>query len=79
MRYLLGRLRAATRRRPAPRVAIIGAGLATAARGPRWPVMSARFDRAPGGPGGMVPTMWESLSRDIDPTLESELDGGTRG
>ena len=81
-------------------VAIILAGLATAARGPRWPVMSARFDRAPGGSGGMVPpgrggfrgdngfappdqhsaaTMWESLSRDIDPTLESELDGGTRG
>jgi uncharacterized membrane protein (TIGR02234 family) len=77
-------------------VAIIGAGLATAVRGPRWPVMSARFDRSPAGSGGVAPpgregsrgdtrlqhssaTMWESLSQDIDPTLESELDGGTRG
>jgi hypothetical protein len=69
-------------------VAIIGAGLATAVRGPRWPVMSARFDRTPGprGRGRVAATeqpssaaMWESLSHDIDPTLESELDGGTRG
>jgi uncharacterized membrane protein (TIGR02234 family) len=69
-------------------VAIIGAGLATAVRGPRWPVMSARFDRTPGprGTDGAAATeqpgsaaMWESLSHDIDPTLENELDGGTRG
>ena len=32
-------------------VAIVLAGAATAWRGPRWPVMSARFER-PGGPGG---------------------------
>ena len=32
-------------------VAIVLAGAATAWRGPRWPVMSARFDR-PGGTGG---------------------------
>jgi uncharacterized membrane protein (TIGR02234 family) len=74
---------------------IILAGLATVARGSRWPVMSARFDRA--GQQARRPakrtdasTMWESLSQDIDPTLESEkdakdpdradqLDGGTRG
>jgi len=56
-------------------VAIILAGLATVARGPRWPVMSARFDRP--GPQVAQPqkrsdsaTMWESLSRDIDPTVE---------
>jgi uncharacterized membrane protein (TIGR02234 family) len=76
-------------------VMIILAGLATVWRGPRWPVMSARFDRA----GQQASrsrkradsaTMWESLSRDIDPTLEGEadrpdprtradqLDGGTR-
>jgi uncharacterized membrane protein (TIGR02234 family) len=56
-------------------VAIILAGLATVGRGPRWPVMSARFDRP--GQRGAQPrkradsaTMWESLSRDIDPTVD---------
>lgn len=60
-------------------IAIILAGLATVWQGPRWPVMSARFDR----PGQQVgsgdqpaeradsATMWESLSRDIDPTAEA--------
>jgi uncharacterized membrane protein (TIGR02234 family) len=61
-------------------VAIIGAGLATVARGPRWPVMSARFERDGQQPSRASvrtdpATMWESLSQDIDPTL----DGGTRG
>jgi hypothetical protein len=80
-------------------VAIVLAGLATAWRGPRWPVMSARFDRTPAkvGPGGSSPpgkhstdsaTMWESLSRGVDPTvedgsdprnLENQLGGGTPG
>ncbi len=66
---------------------IVLAGLATAWRGPRWPVMSSRFQ---GGSGGMGPpgrggrrrvvppddsaAMWESLSRDVDPTA----DDGTR-
>jgi len=77
-------------------VAIILAGLATVARGPRWPVMSARFDR-PGQRAAQPQrrtdsaTMWESLSQDIDPTVEGgvdpkdprepadQLDGGTRG
>ena len=57
-------------------VAIVLAGLATAWRGTRWPVMSARFDRSaregPGQRGEQRPadsaTMWESLSRDVDPT-----------
>jgi uncharacterized membrane protein (TIGR02234 family) len=105
-------------------IVIVLAGLATVWRGPRWPVMSARFDRpqrgsagmGKGSPGGWVPpeaggsggspprasrlvppgqqrpassaAMWESLSRDIDPTVEGEtdrttradqFDGGTRG
>ena len=61
-------------------VAIIVAGLATAWRGQRWSVMSSRFDR----PGQQQPgpsrkrtdaaTMWESLSRDIDPTVEGTTD-----
>jgi uncharacterized membrane protein (TIGR02234 family) len=83
-------------------VAIVLAGLATIWRGPRWPVMSARFDRAgqqqgrqqgqqQGRQQGRQPgqqqgdhqgrqetraadsaTMWESLSRDLDPTAEDE-------
>jgi uncharacterized membrane protein (TIGR02234 family) len=74
-------------------VAIVLAGLATAWRGPRWPVMSARFERT-GQPGRRShrasdsATMWESLSRDVDPTLENEaapgnlqdqVGGGTAG
>jgi uncharacterized membrane protein (TIGR02234 family) len=80
-------------------VVIVLTGLATAWRGPRWPVMSARFERHQGDPGGRgglggtvspqdrgVPggrppgpaqpprastaSMWESLSRDLDPTVE---------
>src|SRR5271165_2934405 len=58
-------------------VVILLAGLATVWRGPRWPVMSSRFER-PQHPGASsranTETMWESLSRDADPTV----DGGTR-
>ena len=94
-------------------VLIVLAGLATIWRGPRWPVMSARFQRGPGGPTGsrgpgsppvsresleVVPpdqqgqhdsaTMWESLNRGVDPTvqdaaagrnLEDQLGGGKPG
>jgi uncharacterized membrane protein (TIGR02234 family) len=59
-------------------VAIVLAGLATAWRGPRWPVMSARFDRDKGGPAPRPRTdsasIWESLSRDLDPTVEAGAD-----
>jgi uncharacterized membrane protein (TIGR02234 family) len=57
-------------------VAIVLAGLATVWRGPRWPVMSSRFERsAPARrPGADSAAMWESLSRDVDPTV----DDGTR-
>jgi uncharacterized membrane protein (TIGR02234 family) len=60
---------------------IFVAGLATALRGPDWPVMSARYDapgaRGAGGAGapaaaGSRPrdaaTMWESLNEGDDPT-----------
>src|SRR6266849_6244085 len=59
-------------------VAIVLAGLATVWRGPRWPVMSSRFERPQRVPPGQHSTdsaaLWESLSRDVDPTV----DGGTR-
>ena len=60
-------------------IAIVLVGVATAWRGPRWPVMSARFERpGDGGSRGVAPpdqqSMWESLSRDVDPTV----DDGTR-
>ncbi len=80
-------------------VVIVLTGLATAWRGPRWPVMSARFDRQGGLGGRAVPprsggsrgvappglaqparasadsaSMWESLSRDLDPTVEGAAD-----
>jgi len=57
-------------------VAIVLVGLATAWRGPRWPVMSARFERSPSGRPRATDSasMWESLSRDVDPTV----DDGTR-
>jgi len=60
------------------------AGLATALRGTRWPVMSARYDRpsrraagsavaADGAPAGRPrdsASMWESLSGGEDPTAD---------
>jgi uncharacterized membrane protein (TIGR02234 family) len=51
---------------------IVLAGLATVWRGARWPVMSSRFERTP--PPNNSASIWESLSRDVDPTI----DGGTR-
>ena len=62
-------------------VAIILAGLATVWRGPRWPVMSARFDRPGQRPvqrASDSATIWESLSRDLDPTVESAVGQGNR-
>jgi uncharacterized membrane protein (TIGR02234 family) len=60
---------------------VVAAGVATVWRGPRWPVMSARYDlhakRDAGqpGPAGGAPasprdsaSMWESLSAGADPT-----------
>jgi len=61
--------------------AIVLAGLATVWRGPRWPVMSARFERPGQQPRQRAAadsaTMWESLSRDLDPTAgEDPVRGG---
>jgi uncharacterized membrane protein (TIGR02234 family) len=56
-------------------LAIVLAGLATLWRGPAWPVMSARFER-PSRQGTAraadSATMWESLSRDVDPTAGAD-------
>jgi len=63
-------------------VAILLAGLATVWRGPRWPVMSARFERPRAGSGRVAPpddaaSMWESLSLDLDPTVQEDQVGGS--
>ena len=58
--------------------AVVLAGLATVWRGLRWPVMSARFDRPGQRPrqrAADAASMWESLSRDLDPT-EDQVGGG---
>jgi hypothetical protein len=56
---------------------VVAAGVATAWRGPRWPVMSSRYDlhaKQDAGPAGGAPpprdsaSMWESLSAGADPT-----------
>ena len=60
-------------------LAIVLAGLATVWRGPRWPVMSARFDRPGQRPRQRAAdsaSMWESLSRDLDPTVQEDQVGG---
>jgi uncharacterized membrane protein (TIGR02234 family) len=59
-------------------VAIAAAGLATVWRGPRWPVMSARFERPGQRPSRAADSasMWESLSRDLDPTVQENRAGG---
>lgn len=67
---------------------VVAAGVATAGRGPRWPVMSARYDAperhrgggarsargAPAGAAGDSASMWESLSAGADPTEYSSTD-----
>jgi uncharacterized membrane protein (TIGR02234 family) len=52
-------------------LAVLAAGAAIAWRGARWPVMSSRYDQ-PGAAGGPAvadtATLWESLSKGVDPT-----------
>ena len=60
--------------------AIIAAGLRTAWHGPRWPVMSGRYERParaarpaarPGLPASAdAASLWDSISRGDDPTLQ---------
>ncbi len=50
---------------------VLAAGILVAWRGPRWPAMSSRYSRTGGGepqPVADSATLWESLSRGIDPT-----------
>jgi uncharacterized membrane protein (TIGR02234 family) len=47
--------------------AIVAAGIAVAIRGPRWSVMSAKYDSAGARPVDSA-SMWESLSSGGDPT-----------
>ncbi len=58
--------------------AIVLAGLATAWHGQRWPAMGARFERRP-APAPRADadsaTMWESLNRDVDPTVDDAARG----
>lgn len=59
-------------------ILLVAAGLLTAARGTRWPGMSARYERAaPRGPAAQEPAvpddpsaMWRSLDRGEDPTAQ---------
>jgi uncharacterized membrane protein (TIGR02234 family) len=56
-------------------VAVIVAGLLTVWRGPDWPVMSSRFERPGQQPAPRAAdsaSLWESLSRDVDPTEHAE-------
>jgi len=61
---------------------VAGAGVVTAVRGPRWPAMGARYERAGAGPaesslvadGGRVDgrrtaAAWDALDRGEDPTV----------
>lgn len=54
-------------------LAIVAAGIAVAVRGPRWSVMSAKYDAAGGTRPADSASMWESLSSGGDPT-DSESD-----
>lgn len=52
-------------------LAVLAAGIVVAWRGPRWPAMSSRYDRTGGGkpqPVADTASLWESLSRGVDPT-----------
>jgi uncharacterized membrane protein (TIGR02234 family) len=63
-------------------LAVLVAGIVVAWRGPRWPAMSARYSRAGGGdpqPVADTATLWESLSRGVDPTEPPGQTGGKLG
>jgi len=60
-------------------VVIMLVGLATVWRGPRWPAMSSRYERsrreAPTRASTDSASMWESLSHDVDPTVDDRTRG----
>jgi len=63
-------------------LAVLAAGIVVAWRGSRWPVMSSRYGRT--GRAGPRPvadsaTLWESLSRGVDPTEQTGPTGRPLG
>lgn len=60
--------------------AVLAAGLLTAWRGPGWPGLSSRYEQ-PGAAAGQsrpatdAATMWESLTRGVDPTAGDPAGG----
>ena len=63
-------------------LAVLAAGILVAWRGPRWPAMSGRYGRAGGGkpqPVADTATLWESLSRGVDPTEQPGQTGRPLG
>jgi uncharacterized membrane protein (TIGR02234 family) len=63
-------------------LAVLVAGILVAWRGPRWPAMSGRYSRAGAGdpqPVADTATLWESLSRGVDPTEQPGQTGGRLG
>jgi len=63
-------------------LAVLAAGILVTWRGPRWPAMSGRYSRAGGGktqPVADASTLWESLSRGVDPTEQPGQPGRPLG
>jgi uncharacterized membrane protein (TIGR02234 family) len=61
---------------------VLTAGIVVAWRGPRWPVMSSRYGRtgrAEPRPVADSATLWESLSRGVDPTEQTGHTGRPLG
>ena len=60
---------------------IVAAGLLVAWRGPRWPVMSSRYEppeQAGGPPAADSAALWDALSSGADPTLQARGDDPPR-
>jgi uncharacterized membrane protein (TIGR02234 family) len=63
-------------------LAVLAAGILVTWRGPRWPAMSGRYSRTGGGktqPVADTATLWDSLSRGIDPTEQPGQTGRPLG
>jgi len=63
-------------------LAVLAAGIVVAWRGPRWPAMSSRYGgtgRAERPPVADSASLWESLSRGVDPTERPGPAGGPLG
>ena len=63
-------------------LAVLAAGIVVAWRGSRWPVMSSRYSRTGGAerqPVADSASLWESLSRGVDPTEQPGQTGRPLG